>query len=208
MSDELERLALAVNELTKPRQTVSQVGYWDRSRHRKLRTHTVTHAPLLVELANVGGGGSQSGDERGARYPTSRPPLRLDALDAQRAILAGVLTWLERLAAESRGGLYADLGQLVGLALPLPDSLAERVAHAAQGWATLAKVVTGFESAAFRPRAACPLCSEMQTLRVRVETASAACVACGEGWRKSDGTIYMLAEHIRQVNGERETESA
>lgn len=206
MTDELERLALAVNELTQPRQTVSRVGYWDRSRHRKLRTHTVTHAPLLVELASATEPRWEG--EGGRSAPGSRPPLRLDAIDAERAIARGVLFWLAALTVESRGKLAADLRLLVGMAPILPGSVCERLASGAQGWATLAKVVTGFEAPAFRPRAACPLCSESGTLRVRAETASAACVSCGAGWRKSDATIYVLAEHIRLTNGERETESA
>lgn len=206
VSDELARLRLAVDELTLPRKTVSQVGYWSRSRHRKLRTHTVIHAPLLAELANAGVPRREG--EGGRSAPGSRPPLRLDVIDAERAIVRGVLTWLELMALQTRGTLAADLRLLVGMAPILPGSVLEQLASRATGWTTLAKVVTGFEAAAFRPRAACPLCGESSSLRVRAETASAACVACGEGWRKSDGTIYVLAEHIKAANGERETESA
>lgn len=203
MSDELDRLVLAVDELTQPRQTVSRVGYWDRSRHKKFRVHVVTHAPLLKELADAISPRYEG--EGGRSAPGSRPPLRLDAIDAERAIGRGVLEWLERLALESRSVLAFDLRQLVGMAPLLPESVLVKLVSNAMGWTTLAKVVTGFEAPAFRPRAACPLCSESGSLRVRAETASAACVACGAGWRKSDATIFVLAEHIRLTNGESES---
>lgn len=193
-----DRLWRAVQDLTQPRRTVEAVSYWDKARHRKWRTHVVDHPPLLIALerAVVPGHGA-SGEHGVRRVPGSRPPLRLDAIDAQATIYGAVRVWVKRVDATSRGGVGADLALLAGLALTLPLVRLERLSKDAQGWVSLTRVLIGEESPSTALYAPCLTCDAIGGLRVRWQSQTAGCVKCGAGWRADDGSLTLLAEHVR-----------
>ncbi len=194
----MDRLTLGVRELTEPRRTVEAVPGWTKSRHRTVKLHTVTHPPLLAALGHavMPGAGLRHKGVRTA--PGSRPPIRLDAIDAQALIVRGVAQWTQALGNAPRGTVAKDLRGMVGTlsgAVRYLDAAVKSV----QGWVTLCRVVSGWETPAFAPRgASCPVCEGVGGLRVRWETETAVCLRCGVSWGALNGSIYVLAEHIRQ----------
>jgi hypothetical protein len=63
-------------------------------------------------------------------------------------------------------------------------------------WWTMARIVAGWESPAWTPNAACPLCSTGGALRVRLAARIGLCTKCHETWDSS--TIELLGRHIRE----------
>lgn len=74
-------------------------------------------------------------------------------------------------------------------------------------WWTWARVVTGWDTAAWQPANTCPLCGTRGTLRVRLDEQRGTCVndACRETWDHTN--IGLLAEHIRAENNDTEEAS-
>lgn len=70
-----------------------------------------------------------------------------------------------------------------------------------RSWWRQARIIAGWDSPTYRPRATCPVCSDIRSLRVNLGAHTAVCVACRTVWEPS--TIGLLAEHIRrEVDGE------
>lgn len=67
-------------------------------------------------------------------------------------------------------------------------------------WWTQARIVSGWDSAAWRPANTCPACEQRGGLRVRLAAEAALCIECRETWDST--TIGLLAEHIRAENFE------
>lgn len=82
-----------------------------------------------------------------------------------------------------------------------------------RSWWRQARIISGWDSPTYRPRATCPQCSDIRSLRVNLGAHTAVCVACRTVW--GPGNIGLLAEHIRlevegapddEVEGELEVE--
>lgn len=166
---------------------------WVTERHR------TTSPPLLQQLwSAIQASGSA---ESGARSFASKPSARLDAIDAAADIEHGVHQWLARLGVADSHDAYPDLivalrhlGSLAA-AGGAPDLLRD-----VRGWWVRARVLTGWDSPAWRPDNTCPLCGVRGSLRVKLDARSATCVDCHEAWWPE--TIGLLADHIRMENHE------
>lgn len=70
-----------------------------------------------------------------------------------------------------------------------------------RSWWRQARIIAGWDSPTYRPRATCPTCEKRSGLRVNLGAQTAVCVECRTVWEPS--TIGLLAEHIRlEVEGE------
>ncbi|MGH4002205.1 MAG: hypothetical protein ACRDTJ_32590 [Pseudonocardiaceae bacterium] len=74
------------------------------------------------------------------------------------------------------------------------------IEHDVRRWWTQARIVSGWDSAAWRPANTCPACEQRGGLRVRLAAEAAVCIECRETWDRL--TIGLLAEHIRTENFE------
>lgn len=135
----LSRLAADVKQLADPI-------------HTAVRGRIVTHEPLLDQLraAAVPGGGSARGPERRG-VPGSRPPARLDVVDALAEVYVGISGWHVKLnllsPARDEDWQKAVLRSLVGAASGLASEIAEWLAADVQGWWHAAAVGSGWRPA-------------------------------------------------------------
>jgi hypothetical protein len=80
------------------------------------------------------------------------------------------------------------------------------IEHDVKRWWTQARIVSGWDSPAWRPDNTCPVCDVRRSLRVNLSLQTALCVECREVWDST--TIGLLAEHIRAENMEDEEATA
>jgi hypothetical protein len=85
------------------------------------------------------------------------------------------------------GGLHAGLTDL---------TLRRDLERDVRRWWAQARVVTGWDSPAWRPDNSCPMCAEHGTLRVRLAEKVGLCTECRETWDETN--IGLLADHIRE----------
>lgn len=182
-----------VNELTRPHQHrehyTRKVGDTTYG-----QDHVTQVPPLLHQLRYATPSGM--GEERGGAGYESRPALSLDALDTLARIEHQATQWLDHLGAKDPGDLTRALQRLASLHVGMRD-LDDRRAleHDVRRWWAQARVVTGWDSPAWRPDNSCPMCAEHGTLRVRLAEKVGLCVECRETW--DDTNIGLLADHIR-----------
>ena len=199
MGDVLQLIADVASELADPRQHTERVRTgWTAARNPVFTAHTTIQPGLLAQLYESVIPGSA--EQEGARStPGSRPPLALEALSRHSAIVIAVTRWCWTLRLELRDTVEGNLRALVGAAAQLDDDTARTLLSEMRAWRRWCAVMTGWESPLFAPRAPCPVCETLGTLRVNLSAASAFCTACGSGWDREDGGIEVLARHIRAV---------
>lgn len=182
------------------RELTDRVTHRERLEHRRVNrdgtvtivraVHATRHPSLLAQLGAAVEPSQATSAQEGARPGfASAPSARLDAIDALLKIDAQAGSWVSRLGG-SRGDTATNVRRAAALGVGNRS-----VEHAVQHWWTRARVVTGWDSPAWRPDATCPLCGKRGGLRVRVLESVALCVECEESW--SPDTIGLLAEHIR-----------
>lgn len=169
--------------------------------------HVTTVAPLLEQLAesDIPSGASEDGARAGY---ASKPAARLDSLDCLHGIRRDADWWLDQLDQRVTGGqgtrdLAGAIRLLHGLHRGLEECSQRRPgccqAHELErdlrSWWTQARIVTGWDSPAWRPDNTCPACSERGGLRVRLIDQAGYCVECRTTWDPS--SIGVLANHIR-----------
>jgi hypothetical protein len=66
-------------------------------------------------------------------------------------------------------------------------------------WWHAARIVTGWDTPAFRPHNTCPVCDQRDSLRIRID--AALCVECRSIWEGAD-QLNVLARHIQEENGD------
>lgn len=178
--------------------------------------HTTTSPSLLEQLW---GAVEQSGSaEGGQRVFASKPSARIDAIDAAQKIDTDAFTWLRRLghvnayddpklpdtaAAVRRLGSMLPSIETCSRTKPDRDKPCCKrhiVEQDIRSWWSLARVLTGWDSAAWKPANTCPVCEVKGGLRVKLEAHTAVCVECWSTW--NPGTIGLLADHIRAENHE------
>lgn len=184
--------------------------------------HHQTKVPALLDQLEHGVP-SGRGDERSGAGYESRPAARLETLDALILIDHEASRWVRQYGHDDAGMTTVECVTKIGSLIPSLDKCNRRkpVRHAGQiiccgwhsaehdvrRWWTQARIVAGWDNAAWRPDATCPICGVRGGLRVRFSANVAMCVgrsegddgrrvACGETWDPS--TIYLLARHIRE----------
>lgn len=65
-----------------------------------------------------------------------------------------------------------------------------------RAWWRQARIISGWDSPTYRPRATCPVCSKRSGLRINLGAHTGVCVECRTVWEPT--TIGLLAEHIRR----------
>lgn len=170
--------------------------------------HVTTNPPLIEQL--WGSNANQAGEDAGglgAAHPSSRPAANLDAIDAAARIDGASATWIVELGGKDPGDTIDRVLAVHGLAAGV-ERCGRRAGRAGdncctyhqievdvRSWWVQARVLTGWDSAAWKPDATCPLCAERRTVSIRWSSGLATCTSCHECW---DGdNIGILAEHIR-----------
>ncbi|HMO12004.1 MAG TPA: hypothetical protein PKB06_11010, partial [Actinotalea sp.] len=162
-TDRVERIRDRVDELVTPATTTDTERVWDAERSRwVLRTHTVEHPPLLVQVeASVAG---RSGAATTAHVTTSahaqgsRPTARLAAIDTALAIRDDAARLLVRLLRASPASTTENLRRLASRAHELdPEGLAQLDAAVLRWWAR-ARAISGWEAPPWRPHVRCMVC--------------------------------------------------
>jgi hypothetical protein len=182
--------------------------------------HHWTKVPaLVVQLQGARDVLGSEGEQGGRGAPTSKPATRLEAIDMLALIRRESNVWLVFL------GLTATppdtinrLSRLHGLypstEVCSPDkdkhtgSCCQRgqLERDVKSWWHQARIVTGWDMPAFKPRGAtCPVCEKKGTLRVKVDGALCVEDTCRTIWDATE--VGLLAEHIR-VEQEKEGDAA
>lgn len=193
-------IAAVADELTEPHQHIERIPYWNGSRNKKIRVHTTIQPGLLAQLhASVADPVRDAEHLGGRQTPASRPPLALEALSKHVAIVIGVTRWCWSLRLEIRDTAESNIRALVGKASELDTETRRALYDEMRLWRRWAAVMTGWESDLFEPRVACPVCDKVGTLRVNLKAKQAFCnnIDCAAGWSDEDGSLYVLADHIR-----------
>lgn len=189
--------------------------------------HVTRVPPLVLQL--LGAMPASSGATSGTK-PGSRPAARIEAIDTVMLIDDEAERWYARLHRDAPGGSHdprtgrtvpgsATLARISGLhglhaSLDRCDSATprrneagavrccfrHRLEHDMQRWWHQARIVTGWDSPAYRPFNTCPVCEQRGGLRVNLEMQAALCIECRSIWASDE--IGVLAEHIRVENQE------
>lgn len=166
------------------------------------KDHSTMVPPLLVQLlsAPVVSAALLSDSPMHGSYG-SRPTARVEALDCLVRIDMEASRWLRDLGQDDPVDTIRVVRQLGGLLLSQPLVTRRELERDVRRWWTQARIVTGWDSPAWRPDNTCPLCSVRGGLRVKVADETALCIECGQTW--TPGQIGLLADHILSENGER-----
>lgn len=164
--------------------------------------HPSAHLPLISQLWEAGNQNAQT-DEGARPGYASKPTARIDALDAHARIDTEAARWVRELGEDDPQDTIGILRHLNGLAAGIkhdhkPGPLCctwHMIEQDARAWWVQARVLTGWDSSAWRPDSTCPPCGALGSLRVKLMAKTAMCVDCREVW--TEDTIGLLAEHIR-----------
>lgn len=130
----------------------------------------------------------------------SRPTARIEALDCLVRIDMEASRWLRDLGQEDPTDTLLLVRRIGGLLRSQPGVTRRELERDVRRWWTQARIVTGWDSPAWRPDNTCPLCSVRGGLRVKLADQTALCVECGETWTPE--SIALLADHIRGENAD------
>lgn len=167
------------------------------------RDHVTKVPPLIDQLQHASPSGEGLG--RGGGYE-SRPVARVEALDVLTWIDDEAARWVRRLG-EDDPGFTGRCVTLLGSLLPAQRHCGQRrpkspgccTRHSIEAdvrrWWTQARIVTGWDTAPWRPDNTCPHCGKRGGLRIRLEQRVGMCVECRESWDPS--SYQQLGEHIR-----------
>lgn len=202
----VQQIADDVRALVEPRRHVEPYFVWGRGGHRVIRAHT-TEQPSLLDQLRLGGA-AVAEDAAGRGAFESRPPNAFDCFARLRDIEAGSAWWVSvawrmPLRPDVEGNLHVMVGRATDPALRDVDL--REVAADVRRWHTWASVLTGWKTPPWTPRASCPHCGTVGSLRVRLDEKQAACMACDATW--DEATIGLLADHIRSETSEQDTPS-
>lgn len=159
--------------------------------------HATTVPALLDQLANT-----ERTTQNGAGFAGFQPaaPMWLEPLDTLTLIDNEASMWVRRLGDDDPPTAKECVLRLHGLWARQPDDVKARIERDVARWWTQARVITGWDSVAWKPDNTCPVCEQRRTLRVKLADELAFCVECRETWDRF--TIGLLAEHIRLENRE------
>lgn len=197
----LQDIADTADELTDPRRHVEPIYTTDRHRNRKLsHLHAVTLPGLLAQVHDMFEP-SAAADEGARTIPASRPPLNLEAINTHTVVVLAVTRWCWTLHLDLRDTVESNIRGLVGAAAALDSDTQAALLAELRTWRRRAAVLTGWQTAPFRPDATCPHCGSRRTITVNLDRKEAFCngardgVSCEAWW--DAGTIGILADHVR-----------
>jgi hypothetical protein len=164
--------------------------------------HTTESPSLLEQLETA----SNTADgTNGAGGYKSRPAAWLEPLDTLALIDQESSAWVRKLGDDDPPTTKECVLRLHGLWASADDDTKKAIERDVSRWWTQARIVSGWDSAAWRPDNTCPMCNERRSLRVKLSDQSAFCVDCRETWTPEN--IGLLAEHIRQENFDTDDET-
>lgn len=188
--------------------------------------HTTDVPALVHQLLGATPGGSK--DEAGAGAAKSKPAARIEAVDTLMLIDDEAARWIRRLGEDDPGdqvnkttgrripgsGTIACLQLLHGLhasqttcgrttphrtTAGRPDCCTRHaIEHDVRRWWHQARIITGWDTPAYRPFNTCPICEHRGSLRINLALHAGLCVECRSVWDADD--IGLLAEWIRTEN--------
>jgi hypothetical protein len=185
-------------ELT--RQHTHRERYEYRDKGTLWKQDHVTLVPALID--QLEGAQPQSQNSEGGGGFGSRPAARIEALDTLALIDHAASAWVRKLGHDDPGSTKACVTKLHGLHAGQDEVTRKAIERDMRGWWTQARIVSGWDVAAWRPDNSCPMCDVRRSLRVKIIDMAAFCVECRETWDET--TIGLLADHIRAENGEDE----
>lgn len=189
-------LADYVRELTTTHQhrehyTTREAGAWVAHDHR-------TQVPALLAQLIANDTPSATAEEGPRPGFSSKPAARLEAIDLAIRIDLDAARWVRDLGEnDDRADTAATVRQLHGLSASADPVQRKAIEHDVRRWWIAARIVTGWDSAAWTPDNTCPQCTERGTLRVRLADHMGICTndVCRSVW--DEATIGLLADHIR-----------
>jgi hypothetical protein len=205
-----------IRELTSPH---SNAERYTRTVGRTTVTqnHVVRVPPLLRQLEWIAPTGR--GDDRSGGGYESRPAAALEALNTLVQIDTDAARWLRVLGFDDFGDPYDVLRRLSAKVVDVdachrkrfafieqpggrrPCCLHHQITRDIASWWTQARIISGWDAAAWRPDNTCPMCSDRGSLRIKDADKIGFCTSCHETW--TPDTIGLLAEHIRLESWER-----
>lgn len=212
-----------VKELTSPTKHSEQISQPQHNGDGTITWHTTrhntTHPPLLDQLRDTTQQTAAPGDLAGKPTFGSKPPTRLDAIDAYTRIDLAAARWVRELGEDDPGDTAACVLKLSGLAASAHCCMKRPAlkngdecctVHAIErdirSWWTQARILAGWDRPAWEPDNTCPLCARKGGLRIKLEAQTAMCTACHETWTPDE--IGLLAQHMRLENADLEEEPA
>lgn len=199
---DLHDIVVALVEPTRHRQPYTvrnDEGIWVTRRWE-------TSSPALLD--QLGSAVEQSSSSKEGPRPGfgSKPSARIDAIDALQRITREAESWLRRLDLQipyvpgpygtSSVNLHAAIRRTAANVLVGQDRNA--LQRDVRSWWILARIVTGWDAPAWRPRNTCPICEAAGGLRIRFDVSIAICLDCDSEWDAQ--TIGLLADHIKTEN--------
>lgn len=174
---------------------------WSVSRNKVPKFHETTRPGLLAELHEMFTPGVA--EEMGSAGYGSRPPLNVEAASLYMVISGAAFRWIWSLRLELRATVEGNIRALVGAAGTMDSDTQTALLSEMRSWKRRAAIVTGWETAPWRPNVPCPHCDSVNTLVVNLASKSGFCNAwlptetrwCGAVWDES--TIGVLADHVR-----------
>jgi hypothetical protein len=160
--------------------------------------HHWTKVPaLVVQLEGARDILGSEGEQGGRGAPTSKPATRLEAIDMLALIRRESNAWLLDLGLTATPPDTTNrLHRLHGLYPSTEGEQRGRLERDVKSWWHQARIVTGWDMPAFKPRGAtCPVCEKTGTLRVKVDGALCVEATCRTIWDATE--VGLLAEHIR-----------
>ncbi|WP_028657096.1 DUF7341 domain-containing protein [Nocardioides sp. J54] len=170
----------------------------------------LVHAPALLDQLQHAT--PLTGSDHTRSGYTSRPAASIEALDTWARIDIEAARWVRDLGEDDPGDTKHCVRYLGSLlpstetcgSNPRPDCCARHaIERDIRRWWTQARIVSGWDTAAWKPNNTCPLCATRGSLRIRIDGAndvSAMCIECRETWDIEN--IPLLAEHIKIENHE------
>lgn len=197
----------------------------EETKTRSILGHVTTVPALIDQLLADDPSVSGTGDLAGTQA-TSRPTARIEALDTVMLIDDEAGRWIIRLGGQVPrdlinpvtlltivgSGTLLRLRRLHGL-YPATEDCGHghrkddvdgwcctrgHLEHDVRRWWHQARIITGWDMAAWVPNNTCPVCDERRKLRIRLD--SAMCVECRTVWTSDQ--LGLLAEHVRAENRE------
>lgn len=188
----------AVDALCNPVRSVERIQRREPGGRRTTRwVWTATLPPMLEQLAqaHITGGYLDPDTPKVRGLPGSTPPGRLDAISRYLTIERAAIDWAYRLDTTPYRDLLRLVRSFVGAVATAGSEVQTELLRDLERWYVWAATVTGWVRPPDRPRAPCPACERPGVLRVRLDAATACCVACGAAWTRE--TIRALAKHVR-----------
>lgn len=206
----LSDIAETADALTDSYVHVEPIYTADKSRNKKLtHVHRVTMPGLLAQVHELYEPGSRRADSSSST-PSSRPPLNVEAASLHLQVTLAVTRWCWSLGLELRDTVESNVRALVGAATSMDSDTQDALLSEMRSWRRRAAMLTGWQTAPWRPRAHCPACGAVGTLVVNLAAREAYCtswnpqeqIQCVGWW--DEGTILQLADHVKAETDGRE----